>query len=514
MRTQGAFLYVLVVAAGAATMGVEMCASRLLAPYYGNSLLVWGAVIGLLLAYLSVGHFLGGRLADRRPSAQLLYELTAWAGFAIGLVPYVARPILRRSIAALSSYQAGPLLGSFVAVLALFALPVILLGCVSPFALRLSIADADSSGSAAGRIYALATIGSLFGTFFPVFWLIPRLGTRRTLFLIAASLLGIAAAGLLHLARRRALLYILLLFCLVALQFLSLGAIKPTEGLIYEHDSAYNYIQVLQSGSELVLKLNEGEGIQSSYSPQQVLSGYVYDYFLLVPFFRSAQYSPPVASMCLIGLAGGTTARQYSAVFGPIPMDGVEIDPAIILVARRFFGLDLPNLHIAAQDGRYYLAHSKKQYDVVLVDAYNPPYIPFQLTTVEFFRQVRDHLTPDGVVAVNVARTEVDYSLVDAIASTLKAAYPSVYVMDMLGNLNSVVIASKRPTQLAVITERLAQLDHPILRDVALRASGRVQAFITPEAAVLRDDHAPVEQIVHAIMARYLLGRPVEEVQE
>jgi hypothetical protein len=108
----------------------------------------------------------------------------------------------------------------------------------------------------------------------------------------------------------------------------------------------------------------------------------------------------------------------------------------------------------------------------------------------------------------------VDYSLVDAIASTLKAAYPSVYVMDMLGNLNSVVIASKRPTQLAVITERLAQLDHPILRDVALRASGRVQAFITPEAAVLRDDHAPVEQIVHAIMARYLLGRPVEEVQE
>ena len=360
----------------------------------------------------------------------------------------------------------------------------------------------------------MSTLGSLVGTFAPVFLLIPSLGTRRTIFIISMSLLGTAVVGLLPASRRKALLYTLLLVLLLALQLISPGAIKPTQGMIYEQDSAYNYIQVLKLGEERVLKLNEGEGIQSSYSPQQILSGYVYDYFLLVPFFRSAQYSPPVTSMCLIGLAGGTTARQYSAVFGPIAIDGIEIDPAIIRVAQRFFDLELPNLHIVAEDGRYYLAHSQKQYDVVIIDAYNPPYIPFQLTTVEFFGEVRDHLTPDGVVGINVARTETDYTLVEAIASTLGAVYPSVYVMDMLGDLNSVVVASQRPTELAVITGRLAGLSDPILRNVALRASDRVRGFRAASRDILSDDHAPVEQIVHAIMARYLRGQPVEEVEQ
>jgi spermidine synthase len=514
MGSRRTALYLLVFAAGAATMGVEMCASRLLAPYFGNSLPVWGVVIGLLLAYLALGYSLGGRLADRFPSQEVLYEVSAWAGFAIGLVPYIARPILRYSVVGFGDYQAGPVLGSFFGVLALFAIPVILLGCVPPFAVRLSVEDTVSSGQAAGRIYVLSTLGSLAGTFAPVFLLIPTLGTRRTIFVISISLLGIAILGLLPAPRRKALLYTVLLLLLLALQLVSFGAIKPTQGMIYETDSAYNYIQVLQLGEERVLKLNEGEGIQSSYSPQQILSGYVYDYFLLLPYFRSAQYSPPLTNMCLIGLAGGTTARQYHAVFGPIAIDGIEIDPAIVRVGRRFFGLELPNLHIVAEDGRYYLAHSQKRYDVVIVDAYNPPYIPFQLTTVEFFQEVRDHLTADGIVGINVARTETDYALVETIASTLKVIYPSVYVMDMLGDLNSVVVASLRPTELAVITERLAGFSDPILGNVASRASGRVRSFGRPSRDILSDDHAPVEQIVHAIMARYLQGQAIEEVEQ
>jgi predicted membrane-bound spermidine synthase len=513
MSSRRIFLYLLVFAAGASTMGVEMCASRLLAPYFGSSLPVWGVVIGLLLAYLACGYSLGGRLADCHPSAEVLYQLSAWAALTIGLVPYIAQPILQYSVLGFVDYQAGPVLGSLFGVLALFAIPVILLGCVSPFAVRLSVEDTVSSGKAAGHIYALSTLGSLLGTFASVFLLIPTLGTRRTIFVISASLLAIATVGLLPASRRKALLYALLLALLLAAQLVPPGAIKPTEGMIYEIDSAYNYIQVLQLGGERLLKLNEGEGIQSSYSPQQILSGYVYDYFLLLPYFRGAQYSPPLSSMCLIGLAGGTTARQYHAVFGPIPIDGIEIDPAIIRVARIFFGLELPNLHIVAEDGRYYMAHSQKRYDVVLVDAYNPPYIPFQLTTVEFFQEVRDHLTADGIVGINVARTETDYALVDTIASTLKAIYPSVYVIDMLGDLNSVVVASTRPTELAVITERLAGLRDPVLSNVASRASGRVRSFGRPTRDILRDDHAPVEQIVHAIMARYLQGQAVEEVE-
>jgi len=494
-------------------MGVEMCASRLLAPYFGTSLPVWGLLIGLLLAYLSLGYFWGGKLADRYPEASVLYQFSAWAGFTIGLIPYLAHPILRYSVIAFTGYQVGAVLGSLVSVLVLFAIPIILLGFIFPFAMRLSIKDATSSGNIAGRLYALSTMGSLLGTFGSVFLLIPAFGTRRTIFALSLLLLTIAIIGLLHISGRRAWPYILLLALVVALQLLPQGAIKPTPGLIYEMDSAYNYIQVLRDGENLVLKLNEGEGIQSVYHPQRILTGYVYDYFLLVPFFRSGQPEPPIGSLCLIGLAGGTTARQYSAVFGALPIDGVEIDPAIIEVGQRFFDLNLPNLRIVAEDGRYYLAHTRNCYDVIIVDAYCPPYIPFQLTTLEFFRQVQAHLTADGVVAMNVARTETDYTLVDAIASTLKAVYPNVYIMDTLSNLNSIVIASRQPTDLATITARLASLSDPVLRDVAYRAAGRIREFLAPNSPILSDDRAPVEQMVHAIVARYFLGQSSQEVK-
>lgn len=513
MYSKRLVLYLLVLVGGAATMGVEMCGLRLLAPYFGNSLPVWGLLIGLLLAYLALGYFVGGRLADRHPEARLLYQLSAWAGFTIGLIPYLARPILHYSLIAFASQQAGAVLGSLVSVLVLFAIPCVLLGCIFPFTMRLTIDHAASSGNVAGRIYALSTMGSLLGTFGSVFLLIPVLGTRRTICAISLSLLTIVIVGLFQTAGRRALPYILLVAFIVALQLLPQGAIKPTEGLIYEMDSAYNYIQVLQNGEEIVLKLNEGEGIQSVYHPQHILSGYVYDYFLLAPFFRNKQPTPPVSSLCLIGLAGGTAARQYRAVFGALPIDGVEIDPAIIKVGQRYLGLDLPNLHIIVEDGRYYLTHSRKAYDVIIVDAYCPPYIPFQLTTIEFFQQVRDHLTADGVVAINVARTEIDYSLVEAIASTLKAVYPNVYIVDTLSNLNSIVIASRQPSDLPTIYVRLASLSDPILRDVVSRAAGRIREFTTPNPRILCDDHAPVEQIVHVSVARYLLNLSNREVQ-
>jgi spermidine synthase len=329
---------------------------------------------------------------------------------------------------------------------------------------------------------------------------------------ISLSLLITALAGLFQSIGRKALLYILLLIAILVLQFLPSGAIKPSRGLIYEMDSAYNYIQVLEEGEEILLKLNEGEGIQSTYHPQRVLSGYVYDYFLLAPFFRSGRHSPAVTSLCLIGLAAGTTARQYTAVFGPIPMDGVEIDPGVVQVAKRFFGLNLDNLNIVVEDGRYYLTHNSNRYDVIIVDAYCPPYIPFQLTTSEFFEQARARLSEDGAIAINVARTETDYALVDAIASTMKAIYPSVYVMDTLSNLNSVVIGTRQPSELSAIQAELARLSDPVLSDVVQRATGRIREFTASSQRILHDDHAPVEQIVHAMMARYILGQPIPEV--
>ena len=506
-------LYLLVFVGGAATMGIEMCASRLLAPYFGNSLPVWGLLIGVLLAYLASGYLVGGRLADRYPHAALLYQLVAWAAFSVALIPVAARPILRWAVTGIASYRASAVLGSLVAVLVLFAPPVALLGCVSPFALRLTVKDTASSGDAAGHVYALSTLGSLIGTFLPVFVLIPTWGTRRTFLAISLSLLITAIVGLVQTARRTALFYWLMLGVILLLHLGPVGSVKPAEGLLYEKVSPYNYVQVLRKGDELVLKLNEGEGIQSTYRPQQVLTGYVYDYFLLAPLFRNQSPSPPVSSLCLIGLAGGTMARQYTAVYGALPIDGVEIDPEVVDVGRRFFGLNLANLRIFIEDGRFYLARSRSRYDVVIVDAYRPPYIPFQLTTAEFFHAVRERLTDDGVVAVNVARTEGDFALVDAIGATLKAVYPSVYILDTQSDLNSIVIATRQPTQLGAITDRIANVADATLGGVAARCDGRIREYVPGRGQTLTDDRAPVEQIVHAMVYRYLTVHSGAEVR-
>ena len=209
----------------------------------------------------------------------------------------------------------------------------------------------------------------------------------------------------------------------------------------------------------------------------------------------------------MIGLAGGTAARLYSAVFAPATIDGVEIDPAVVEAGRRFMSLDVPKLNVIIEDGRYFLTNSASVYDVVIIDAYNPPYIPFHLVTAEFFEQVRDHLTPDGVVGVNVARTETDYALVDAVASTLKSIYPSVYILDTAGDLNSIVVASRQPIDSDTVSARLSNVDQPVLHDFARRAAYRLREFAVPTAQVFTDDLAPVEQITHGVVVRYLLGQ-------
>ena len=178
------YLNVLVFVAGFVTLGVELSAARLLDPWFGNSIVVWAGLIGLVLACLSIGYWLGGRIADRRPEAALLYAIALAAALLVALIPVVSRPILQR--AALSSlnlenFSVGLLIGSAVAILLLFSLPTLLLGIVSPFAIRLAVSDVNSSGQVAGRLYALSTLGSLLGTFVPVLILIPAIGTRLDL---------------------------------------------------------------------------------------------------------------------------------------------------------------------------------------------------------------------------------------------------------------------------------------------------------------------------------------------
>jgi predicted membrane-bound spermidine synthase len=499
---------------GLVTMGTEMCASRLLAPYFGNSLPVWGVLIGLLLACLAVGSVLGGKLADRSPDEALLYQLAGWAGAAIGVIPYVSGPVLRSVSTGLTTLPVLPILGAFGGVLALFTLPMVLLGCLSPFVLRLSLREVSSGGDVAGRISALGTLGSLLGTFGAVFVLIPGLGTRRSMVVLGLSLSVTAVLGLRRLRSKRTGLWLAVCLALLGLVLLPAGSIKPSTGLLYERDSVYNYVQVLREGDQILLKLNEGEGIQSVYEPGQVLSGYVYDYFLLVPYFRSAAGLSPGESVCVIGLAGGTLARQFSDVYGAPAIDGVEIDATVVEAGRRFMSLDLPNLRTTIMDGRSYLTGSHKRYDVVLLDAYNPPYIPFHLTTHEFFELVYRHQTEDGVLGINVAHLQDDDALVRIVGATLASVYPSVYVIETQSELNSVLVASRQQTEWSEVSALLSSLTDGTVAQVARRAEGRVAPFILGGEPVLTDDHAPVEQVVHGMIARYIANPVSSEVDQ
>jgi len=377
------FLRLTVFVGGVVSLAAEVAASRLVEPYFGSTIFVWATLIGLILAYLALGYYLGGWLIDKYPHESVFYRLAAWAGFFIGAVPLLSRPLLFRAATAFYEYELGLLAGLFVGVALLFLVPITLLGCLSPAAIRLSLRELSSAGQTAGSIYALSTLGSIIGAFLPPLVLIPAFGTRRTFFLLAFLLMGVSIAGLVRSLGARGIPYGLLVFPMVLALLLGPGGpLRPDQGLLYEAESAYNYIQVVQWGDDVYLRLNESYGVQSVYNPNEILSQGIWDYFLLAPFFNKSPFlASQVKSLCLIGLAGGTVARLYTRVYGPIPIDGVELDPLIIQVGRRFFAMDEPNLNAIADDGRRFLMRTDKTYDVIAVDAYRPPYIPFHLTT-------------------------------------------------------------------------------------------------------------------------------------
>ncbi len=523
---------------GMTTLAVELTASRLLGNVFGTSNLVWANVIGLMLLYLTVGYFVGGWLADRAPRPTRLYQIIAWGAFYCGLVPLVARPVLSAAANAVSGFQAGVALGSFVAVLVLFALPITLLGCVSPFAVRLAVREVSQAGKISGRLYAISTLGSLVGTFLPTLFTIPQLGTTATFFLFAALLLGVALLGLLTLGRDGRTLALRLAWMPPVLVIFTLAAQSgvlrpPPQGsrLLWDHDSAYNYIQVLElevpvgqmvNGEFVVaweagtreLRLNEGQGIHSVWHPRRRYFGGTWDMFLAVPYFNA---QPQIGRVCIVGLAAGTISTQYTEIFGEgVQIDGIEIDPAIVEVGRRFFGMTQPNLRVIVEDGRLalnQLAHEGARYDLIAMDAYRVPYVPWHLTTVEFFAEARAALTENGIVAINVGRTvradgTQDRRLIEAMTHTMQQVFPSVHTIDVPDSFNTLLIGTAQPTSITTLAANRDRLPEdapaPLRRAIETAISGARPSI--PSDVLFTDDRAPVETIINQMVIDYLLG--------
>src|SRR4051794_30592822 len=410
-----------------------------MAPFFGASTVIWANTIAVVLVALSVGYRVGGRLADRRPRVEALAGLVLLASVLLAVVPLVSHPFLSLSVKAFDTLSAGAFLSSLFGVLVLVAVPVLLLGAVSPWATRLRITSVERAGEVAGRLYAISTAGSLVGTFLAALVLIPHVGTQRTFLILAAIPAWVAALAL----DRRALLVPAALLAALALP---VGTVKPAETgrVLYETETPYQYARVVQmpDGSRR-LELNEGQAIHSLWKPGTVLTGNYWDGFLVLPF-ASGSGGPP-RRIAILGTAGGTVARAYARYFPSTRIDAVDIDGGLFAIGRRYFGLrPRPQLREYAQDARPFLRRTRARYDAGFVDAYRQPYIPFYLATREFFALVRAPLRPHGTVVVNVGHPRDSAALERALSATMRAVFPHV-ARDPIRSENSLVIASDTP---------------------------------------------------------------------
>jgi spermidine synthase len=483
---------VLAAVVGAASLGAEIAAARLLAPWFGASTIVWANTIATVLVALSAGYFVGGRLADRDPTIGGLSKVVLGAAALLAVVPFVAAPFLRISVEALDRVEAGAFVGSLVAVLALVATPVLLLGAVAPYAVRLSVRTVEEAGRVAGRLYAISTLGSLAGTFLSALVLIPLVGTRRTFLTFALALAIVAVPAL----RRRFVLAPVGVALLIAIP---VGTVKATGSgkVIWDKETEYQYARVVQeTDGERRLELNEGEAVHSLYRPGTWLTDNYWDEMLALPFATSTQ---PPRSVAILGNAAGTTARAYGHYFPATWVDGVEIDPALTEVGEKLFDLRAPRLRLHTADARPFLRRSSARWDVIVVDAYRQPYIPFYLTTKEFFGEVRDHLTPRGVVLVNVGHPSSSDRLEKVLSATMGTAFRTV-LRDPVRSTNTVLLGTNADASRASMHIATRAMP-PDLASVTSVAADRLAPALRG-GSVYTDDRAPVEWLIDASIVK------------
>jgi len=492
-RTRRLPLEALVFAVGVSSLGAEIAAARLMAPFFGASTVIWANTIAVVLVALSVGYRVGGRLADRRPRVEALAGLVLLASVLLAVVPLVSHPFLSLSVRAFDTLSAGAFLSSLFGVLVLVAVPVLLLGAVSPWATRLRIVSVESAGEVAGRLYAISTAGSLVGTFLAALVLIPHVGTQRTFLILAAIPALVAALSL----RGAALLVPAALLAALALP---VGTVKPAETgrVLYETETPYQYARVVQmpDGSRR-LELNEGQAIHSLWKPGTYLTDAYWDGFLVLPFTVAPR---PPGSIAILGTAGGTVARAYGHYFPDTRIDAVDIDGKLFEIGRRYFGLESrPQLHEFAQDARPFLRRTGERYDSIFVDAYRQPYIPFYLATQEFFALTRERLRPGGSVIVNVGHPRGSDTLENALAATMGRVFKYVARNRIVATNTMLIGSDARISRATMVSASLPSDLVPVARDQDVEPAPL-------GGEVFTDDRAPVEWLIDTSIVRYAAG--------
>ena len=416
---------------GTAVMAVEMSSTRLLAPYFGNSLYVWTNVIGIIMVALAAGYYFGGRLADRHPEPSFYFSLFFVTGIWTVFIPFFAVPFFEKLIYAFSNMADVVLYGSFIAVLFLFSLPMVFLGMIVPFTVKMVLQHVNQAGSISGKISMVSTMGSLVGTFLPAFVLIPVFGTTKTFVLIGIVLMLTAAMAL-----RKIILALVGLACIGL--FWLVPPVYANDTIIYSKDSAYSYIFITEDGAGVRrLHVNSPLGTQSIYDPSSAIpeDRYYYSYFGVLP----AMLESP-KTVLILGHAGGTFTRIFNTYYPELSITGVELDPAMSAAAEQYMGLLEADVDIVHEDARTYLLNTSKNYDLILIDTYQSMNIPAHLATQEFFALAGSHLNEGGIVALNAASGESEF--LDVLENSIAMHFENSAVLEIPGSYNSMILGS------------------------------------------------------------------------
>lgn len=488
------YLYLTEFFAGMSVMAVELGASRLLAPYFSSSQIVWTIIIGTIMIAMALGNIWGGRSADKNPNPDRLYMRLIIAALWIAAIPVVGKYIILgiSAVLVMSINNNFLILAGFAACMVIFVFPLFLLGTVTPSLVKYTVDSLDNSGKTVGALGAFNTIGSIIGTFMPTFVTIPAVGTAITFLIFSGILLSL---GLVYFISKKTKVRA----CTLAVFFFILCSILGHSGsfafwennLLYEGESVYNYLQVKETDDSVILSTNVLFGVQSIMKKDDSLTGMYYDYALAAPVMAGV-HEKENADILILGMGTGTYARQCMHYFENVSVEGVEIDQKITDLAGKYFALP-DTVNVTTYDGRAYLQAVDKKYDVIMVDAYQDITIPFQMSSIEFFTLVREHLKEDGIMVVNMnMHSDEEGNINEYLSDTIANVFDAVYTADVRGSTNRELFAAAEGDILNSFAENTEFLKNGELADMMRRISGEFVKYEKGEF-LLTDDKAPVE---------------------
>ena len=492
------YLYLTEFFAGMSVMAVELGASRLLAPYFSSSQIVWTIIIGTIMIAMALGNIYGGRSADRDPNPDRLYRRIIIAAAWIALIPAVGKyVILGISALLIFSVNSSYLIwAAFAACMLIFVFPLFLLGTVTPSLAKYTMENLEDNARVVGKLGAANTVGSIIGTFVPTFLSIPAVGTSVTFLIFAGILLVLALVYFLSAkVKSTAAVVGIVLFLLSCVFGYRSNFAFWKDNLLYEGESVYNYLQVEETEDSVILSTNVLFGVQSILRKDAGLTGMYYDYAMAAPFMAGVEEKLAEGrpfDLLILGMGTGTYGSQCAKYYPAMHIEGVEIDEKITRLARTYF--EMPEtMTVSTYDGRAYLNAVSRKYDVIMVDAYQDITIPFQMSSVEFFTQVRDHLKEDGVMVVNMnMRGEREGNINQYLSDTISAVFSDVWTVDVLFNTNRELFAANHPEALSVMERNAARCADAELQEMIALVS-RGLARYEAGGYLMTDDRAPVE---------------------